>query len=317
MMNKLHEGQVEGTHENLAVLLKRYDITDFTFIPINEGIENSSFRIKAADKEYVLRVYRHKKKPESEIEREINFVRLLQQNQIPVPMVHPTIEGSAYGRATINEKEHYSILMDFVEGASVTTNPSTTLLTELATYQAKMHLLGIEFAHSTDASKKPWNDLKDGIADKIKDSTAYGKEIEAFIERVKKYRYPLNPDLPYGYNHLDIDFDGNVLTKDNHVAAIIDFDDLEYSPTIACLGFTLWNTLDDEGEEAMRNYLHEYEKIRPLTSLEYEILPHVIFFRNYAIGITRLILHEKDMAEADMEDILRLEQEIPSIKFTT
>jgi Ser/Thr protein kinase RdoA (MazF antagonist) len=314
-MDKLHDGQIDGNHENLAVLLIQYGISDFTFTPINEGIENSSFRIESEGKSYVLRVYRHKKKPEVEIELEINFVQILRDNNIPVPTIHLTKAESAYTTAMINDKEHHAILMDLIEGTSVTTNPSRDLLTELATYQARMHVFGIELAKSTNLPKKLWDSLRDGIADKIKDPSVYDGDIQAFIERVKCYVHPLNSNLLYGYNHLDIDFDGNVLTKGNHVTAIIDFDDLQYSPTVACLGFTLWNILDDEGEEAMRHYLFEYEKVRPLNTLEYEVLPHVIFFRNYAIGITRLILHEKDMANADMNDVLKLEREIPNLTF--
>lgn len=315
-MSKLHEGQVEGKHENLALLLEQYGISDFTFAPINAGIENSSFRIESGGKAYVLRVYRHQKKPETEIELEVSFVRWLKKNGIPVPNINMTTSGAAYATAVIEGREHHSILMDFIEGTNVTPNPSKELFAELATYQAQMHLLGIEFATSSNSEKKPWSELRDGLAGKIKDPTLYPEDIQAFIERAKKYSHLLSAELPYGYNHLDIDFDGNVLTKDGHVAAIIDFDDLQYSPVVACLGFTLRQILDDKGEQTMREYLHAYEQVRPVSASEYEALPYIMFFRNYAIGITHLVVN-KNMLESNIDHILRLEKEIPTLKFPT
>jgi Ser/Thr protein kinase RdoA (MazF antagonist) len=312
---KLHSGQIEGTHENIARILEEYGISNFTFTPIKQGIENMSFRIQSGEKEYVLRVYRHKKKPEADIQLELNFQEILRSNNIPVPPICSTDGGKEIVTTTSDGKEHHAILMAFVEGASVTKDPSKALCAELATYQARMHLLGIEFAQVADISKRLWNDLRDGIAEKVKDPSAYGKEAQAFIDRVKKYRHSLSPELPYGYNHLDIGFDGNVITQEDHVAAIIDFDDLKYSPIVACLGFALRNILADEGEEAARHYLTEYEKTRSLSQLERETLPRVIFFRNYVIGITRLLSHENNPSEVNMRDILRLEEEIPTLIF--
>ena len=312
---KLHAGHIEGTQENVAHVLGAYGISEFAFVPIDEGIENTAFKIESMGKRYVLRVYRQNKKPETEILREIQFQELLRENGIPVPVLQNTKEGSPLAVVTIEGKEWGAILMEFIEGKSVTENPSKALLTELAGIQAKIHLLGMEFAESMGKDKQTWKDLHDGHANKIKDLSEREPEVQAFIQRVKEYSYLLNPDLPQGYNHLDIDFDGNVLTNGDHVAAVIDFDDLQYSPVVVCLGFTLWNILDDVSEDAMRHYLQEYEKTRPLNALEYETLPHVLFFRNYVIGITRLLLWDENTPKAEIEDILKLEQDIPKLQF--
>jgi Ser/Thr protein kinase RdoA (MazF antagonist) len=180
-----------------------------------------------------------------------------------------------------------------------------------------MHLFGVEFTKSKNISKYLWLHLSDSLASKIENINALkdSKEVLEFIERVKAYKYDMSPDLPYGFNHLDIDFDGNVITHENKIAGIIDFDDLRSSPPIVCLGYTLWNILDDNGIDDMKFYLEEYEKIRPLTPFEYEALPHVIFFRNYVIGVIRLMLWEGDTPMEDITDILKLEKEIPSLTF--
>ena len=304
--------QINLTKEALATILSAYDIVDFTFEPINEGMANSSARIESKGKKYVVRVYAHSKKDE-DIRFEISFQDYLREHSIPIPIIHPNKKGNELSVAEVDGKHWQVILMDFVEGKSVTVNPSYELISELATLQAKMHLLGMEFTKSADKPKKPWVDLHDGLAPKVESTTVGGQEVQDLIQRIKKYRYILSASLPYGYNHLDIDFDGNVLTKDNRVSGVVDFEDLQYSPLIVCLGYSLWNILDDEGINAMKHYLKEYEKVRPLTSAEYEALPNVVFFRNYVMVVIRLLLWDENTPIEDITSLIRLEKEIPAL----
>lgn len=313
-MQKLEpQNQIHISEATIAIFLEQYAIFSFTFAPIDEGIANTSLRIESNNKKYVLRIYAQERKNDDAILFEIRFQDYLRERGIPIPFIYPTVGGKELSVVTIDGKRWQGVLMEFVEGESVTEHPSPELTAQLAGLQAKIHQLGIEFAKNTHLPHVPWPDLHDSLAVKIKTIPAGGPQVEAFIERVKAYKYPLNPDLPHGYNHLDIDFDGNVLTKDNHVKGIVDFDDLSYSPSIVCLGFSLWNILDDQGEEAMRHYLAEYEKTRPLTVAERRALPHVIFFRNYVIAIVRLLLWEEETDKDDIENILELEKRIPTL----
>jgi len=301
--------QINLNKEALNTILNIYNIDDFTFELIKEGIANSSAFIQSNNKKYVVRVYAQGKKDE-DTAFEINFQNYLRAHSIPIPVIHKNSSGQGLTIVEIDGKQWQVILMDFVEGKSVTIKPSFDLIAELARMQAKMHLLGIEFAKLNSRPSHLWIDLHDGLASKVENTSIRGQEVKDLIERIKKYSYLLNPDLPYGYNHLDIDFDGNVLTKDNQVSGIVDFEDLKYSPIIVCLGYSLWNILDDEGLEAMKHYLNEYEKVRPLTSAEYEALPNVVFFRNYVMAIIRLLLWEENTPIEDIHGILKLEKEI-------
>jgi Ser/Thr protein kinase RdoA (MazF antagonist) len=304
------DNQINLNKEVLTTILTAYSISDFTFEPIKEGIANSSAFIQSNNKKYVVRVYAQGKKDE-DITFEVNFQDYLREHGIPIPVIHKSSSGKELSIVEIESKRWQVILMDFVEGQSVTIKPSNDLIAELARMQAKMHLLGIEFAKLNPRPSRVWTDLHDGLASKVENTSVGGQEVKDLIERIKNYTYPLSPDLPYGYNHLDIDFDGNVLTKDNRVSGIVDFEDLKYSPIIVCLGYSLWNILDDEGLEAMKHYLNEYEKVRPLTSIEYETLPNVVFFRNYVMAIIRLLLWEENTPIEDIKGILKLEKEIP------
>ena len=303
------------TKKSIAKILGAYAISDFSFEPISEGIANMSLIIESGVKKYMLRVYAQGRKTDEDIAFEISFQDYLRTRGIPVPAIYPNTEGKELSILEINGKRWQFILMQFVEGKSVTIHPAPELITELANLQARMHLLGMEFIKVTDRPKHLWIDLHDSLARKLESTPVKDKDVLDFIARVKSYNYPLDPNLPYGYNHLDIDFDGNVLTKDNKVSGIVDFDDLKYSPLIVCLGYSLWNILDDEGIDAMRSYLKEYEKVRPLTYVEHEALPHIVLFRNYVIGIVRLLLWDEVTPIADIENILKLEKEIPLISF--
>lgn len=306
------ENQIDITRESLVAILSAYGISNFAFHPINEGIANSSARIESGGKKYVLRVYAQGKK-DDDIIFEIDFQEYLRGHGILIPIIHSNKEGSKLNIVEIGGKRWQTILMDLVDGQSLTLKPSDELIEDLAALQAKMHLLGIEYSKDTDAPKKLWADLHDGLASKVENTTVGGQEVKGLIERIKAYNYPLNPDLPYGYNHLDIDFDGNVLTKDNRVSGIVDFEDLQYSPVIVCLGYSLWNILYNDGLEATKHYLRSYEKVRPLTLAEYEALPNVVFFRNYVMVIIQLLLWDKNRPSEDITKLIRLEKEIPTL----
>ena len=304
--------QINLTKESLTRILNAWGISNFNFEPINEGIANSSARIESGGKRYVLRVYAQGKSDE-DILFEVSFQDYLRGHGIPIPIIHANKQDAELNTVEIGDKRWQTILMDLVEGQSVTIKPSYELIADLATLQAKMHLLGIEYSKNVDTPKKLWVDLHDGLASKVEDTTVGGQEVKGLIERIKAYSYPLNPDLPYGYNHLDIDFDGNVLTKDNRVSGIVDFEDLQYSPVIVCLGYSLWNILDDDGIEAMKHYLRSYEKVRPLTPAEYEALPNVVLFRNYVMVIIRLLLWDENTPIEDITSLIKLEKEIPTL----
>lgn len=304
--------QITLTQISLAMLLSRYGISDFTFEVIREGIANSSAVIQTGNKKYVARVYAQGKDVD-DILFEISFQGYLRRAGVPIPVIQKNTNGKELTVFETEKRRWQAVLMDFVEGQSVTVNPSDVLIAQLATLHAKMHRMGMEVSKQLDRPKKLWKDLHDTLAVKVEKTTIGGQAVQDCIHRIKEYRYVLSPDLPYGYNHLDIDFDGNVITRGDHVMGIVDFDDVQYSPIVVCLGYTLWNILDDNGKEAMFRYLEVYEKIRPLTSSERSALPNVVFFRNYFMVMIRLLLWEEDTPIEDITDLICLEKEIPKM----
>src|SRR3989344_5629881 len=271
-MSKLNpEKQYIVSKETLALILVRYGIGDFVFEPIHAGIENTSARIESGGKKYVLRIYKNSGKTDQEIQLELAFQDYLRENGIPIPLLYKNSSGS---ELTIEENESgrwQAILMEFAEGTSST--PYTPeLVDELSTLQARMHLLGEAFSRDNPKGL-PWERLHLKLVPMI-DTEKHSSELQGFIQRITNFSYPLPAGLPYGYNHRDLDLEGNVIIKDNRIGAIIDFDDVKYSPIVDCLAKTVWSVLFDYGEEHMWRYLSNYEKIRPLTPIERKVLPH-------------------------------------------
>ncbi len=307
------EKHIKGEEAELAQILSQYGVFKFAFQPIHNGIENSSFRVQTADSTYALRVYSQERKSDESIQFELSFQDYLRLHGIPIPQIIANKDGKKLGVTEIHGKRWQSILMEYVEGSSVTEKPSHELIEDLATIHARMHMLGAELGKGAEPSSAKWVDLRDSFAAEIECGSIADAEVVDFIKRVASYRFLLPTSLPHSYNHLDVDFDGNVITDGRRVKAIIDFDDLQFSPTVVCLGYSLWSVLSDVGVDAMRHYLATYEKVRPLAQIERAILRDIIFFRNYVIGAVRLALWPEKRTAEDIAVILRLEGEIPTL----
>jgi Ser/Thr protein kinase RdoA (MazF antagonist) len=310
-MLKMHpETQIQISNEIIARILKEYDIFTFSTEPIHQGIQNTSLIIISDNKKYVLRIYSQTALSDK-ISLEVTFQDYLKSHGVPVPTIYPNTKGNKITAVSVDGKDWQCLLMEFISGNSVTEHPSDILIGALARMQAKMHILGTQYSHGSAHQKKEELHIETKEVPTL--LPIDDEKITAFVGRATRHRYIFNKDLLYGYNHLDVDFDGNVLTEGDDIAGIIDFDDLAYSPAVLCLGYSLWNLLDDEGIDAARLYLKSYEEVRPLTQLEHEALPHAMIFRNYMIGLVRLKLWEKSTPIEDILKLLDLETEIPKL----
>ncbi|MDP3770423.1 MAG: phosphotransferase [bacterium] len=311
-MPKLYpDKQISVTKEAISLMLRSYRIAVFSYEVIDWGVENTSLYIQTQDTKYVLRVHRQGKKDEH-ISFQLAFQDYLRKHGIPVPRIYRNREGKELTIVEIDGLHWQVILMEYMEGENSIPHYAPDLIRNLAPIQAKMHLLGIEYAKKMQGNEKVWIELVDGLAEQIQDTYKHTPEITGFIERARSFRYELNAKLPHGWNQLDLDLEGNVLVKDDKASAILDFDDLDYSPCAVCLGYSLWAVLFADGKDMTLRYLAEYEKVRPLIQEEYEALPHIMLFRNYAIGIIELLSEPKPWFT---QKILELEQEIPKISF--
>lgn len=287
-MSKLSAEKIDLTRDVVEQILQSYRITDFTFKPFTQGIANTTVGITSNGRQYVLRIYALNRKTDDQILFELDFQNYLRRNGVPIPNVCTTIAGDKLTIVHANKKRWQVVLFEFVEGRSKTRNHTLRLTKELALLQARMHVLGRQFPVANTIDMSRWGVLQDYYACYLTDTSNYSVDIGDFISKAKRFSYEFQQPLPYSYNHLDLDLDGNVIVNSGRIQAVIDFDDLAYSPSVVCLGYSLWNVLHDAGLIRAKQYLAHYEQVRPLSEYERQVLPDVVRFRNYEIGALRL-----------------------------
>jgi Ser/Thr protein kinase RdoA (MazF antagonist) len=271
-------------HEFLEQILERYGIRSFTYESAASGIANTTLLINSDNKgQVVLRIYQRNRTLQ-DIRLELAFTEMLKNGGIPIASIQSDIRGRQIGEIEAEKHEWYYILMDFIGGAHAD-KYTPTLIKNLARIQAKMHILGATFSpHDHQPIRGP-KKLIETFNTRINRKEIDDAATRTFLDRARDFTVMLPASLPSGYNHLDYDAD-NVLVSDDKITAVLDFDDLEYTPIVMCLGYTLWDILDETGDiEQVRAYLAEYEQLRPLSKEEIDWLQPVIMFRNYVIGV--------------------------------
>ncbi len=293
------DGQITVSDETLQKLLAQYEIPEFQYEVFNLGIENTSIKIITKDKNYVLRIYSFQNKRDEEIELEINFQDYLRQNEIPIPILYKNIQGKELSHLDMGGRKWQYILMEFIEGEH-SSEYTSNLQDQLAKLQAKMHLLGIEFAKRSNNILRKIGPVNRPTSSNIVLFES-DPEIAKFMQEAEQYSFEINPNLPHGYNHLDLDFGGNIITNKNKILAILDFDDLTYSPCALCLGVTLWHIFyKTEDWNKLRRYINQYEIVRTLNESELATLIEEMLYRNYTVGLVKYTV------DKDIETVKRI-----------
>jgi Ser/Thr protein kinase RdoA (MazF antagonist) len=232
---------------------------------------------------FVLRVYRQNKKSKQEVLEEIDFAHFLSLHEVPVPGIINNLEGDAVSQTVIGEVTWQSLLMEFRAGAHPDSY-TNDLLSSMAALQARIHLLGGDFAnHHPSVKPAPTALAADSMLRQLKSSIISNDTIAKLVERAASFRVELDPNLPRGFSHFDFDR-GNMLVADGAISAVLDFDDTKYAPLITCLANTLWNVLaSSQGDSEAQLYIQTYQQTRPLTALELQVLPNLILYRHYVI----------------------------------
>ena len=306
------KNQIVVSQDSLATILAEYGIYDFKFEEIKSGAENTTIKITTQEKDSILRIYRHQKKTDQDINLELEFQEYLQNLDIPIPQVYPNLNGQKLSTVEYKGKSWQVLLIEYL-GTSDFKKYTPKLLTSLATTQATMHLAGIKFAKKFKSHNMVWDEFKEEIIDKNPGVKIDGEKATDFLKRAKKFEVTLSNDLEHGYNHLDFDPSGNIIIQNNKIKGIIDFDDLAYSACIACLSFTLWHILYTTlNINLAKKYIGEYEQTRFIDKKERVVIPQMLLFRTYEFGVIELIARQ---SQNNLAQIIKLEKLIPTLSF--
>lgn len=292
---KLHtHDQFKITDESLKQILSAYDFNLEAYEVADSGIENCTILVKCSVQNIVVRVYRQNKKTDEEILQEIEFTEYLYKKGIPVAPIHWNSKGNRITILEIDNQRWQCIVMDKLSGTHAK-KYTDELLQDMASIQAKMHSLADKFDNSFTVKKL--NKLKESnFTHLIKNRGDLSNEVLAFIDRIENYEIFIEEILPRGLCHLDYD-NGNILSKNDKVTAVLDFDDLSDAPYAVCLAYTMWDIAFDAGIDKALEYMYQYERDRSLSVSEKELILPAMLFRHYVIGA-------KDIADSQISPSL-------------
>jgi Ser/Thr protein kinase RdoA (MazF antagonist) len=292
---KLNETtQFSPTKGNISSLLSMYELELVSYDLAKSGIENCTVLVTSTSGDFVLRVYRQDKKTDADILLEIDFARFLHENELPIAVALPNVNGEYISHIQESSATWQAILMIRSQGEHAK-HYSELLISELAHVQARMHILAANYHGSTDTHEL--RVLREAhFIQLINDRTQLNNGSQHFIDRAEKYTVELDEQLPKGLCHLDFD-NGNVLSQDDTITAILDFDDLMLAPYVVCLAYTLWDVYFDAGLQTVITYIRKYSDLRKPSELEKQFIVKIILFRHYVIGC-------KDIADNQMNDAL-------------
>ncbi|MEI6728827.1 MAG: phosphotransferase [bacterium] len=313
MTKRNAENQFQLNKSSLEFFLEAYNITDFSYSLIEEGIENTSIKVYFNEQAYVLRIWPKNKKDDEAILLELKFIEELLEfdKSIPIPKIFLNFQKEKLTKVKIDGYYWQAILMDFVDGAHPI-DFSDHIIEELAEIQAKMHFFGARFANQNSFKNAEYKQVRIKLTffdpafniDNIQDET-----IKAFISRAERYILKFNSKLPCAFVHGDIKAN-NLIVENNKIKAILDFDGASYLYIVMCLSATM---LALNNMDKMHTYLSNYKQYRSLSSEELEILPKVILFHYYCkIGMAIVF---NTMSPEILAKELDLEAKLVSLKF--
>lgn len=262
--------RIKPTAGQVAAVLRHYGIAEHRAAAAVFGAENATYIIKTGRKTFVLRIYPPGKKTAQAIQTEIDFTEFVRERLKITPRIMPNESGSHITQAPMGQGSWSCILMEFVRGEHPTSY-TPELIQQMAVIQAKLHILGIEFAKTHAVPTAPLNKHS-------------APQLASHYGRKKGFRRAWLSRLPLGYNHFDY-YGSNILLRDNQVKAVIDFDDAHLGPAVGCLATTMGLIAKSEGTtRRLRSYLGAYATIRPLSRLETVTLKAILVTKFGLIG---------------------------------
>ena len=251
-------------------ILSKYNVGKLIkYEEIQEGIENSNFKVTTTDGIFILTIY-EKRVKEEDLPYFINLMDHLSSNGINCPKPIKDKSGEIFQKIS-NKK---SILVTFLSGNSIKFIDKSHCY-ELGKNLANFHIQGLKFKgkRENDLNYRSWIPLfRKGIAR----NDLYKKSLLNEIEQIIKETVDDWPsDLENGHIHADL-FPNNVFFTNNKLSGIIDFyfacyDILAYDIAI-CINSWCFNENGKFSQSNLEALLLGYSEIKKLRDNEKENL---------------------------------------------
>ncbi|MBJ2173280.1 phosphotransferase [Aureibaculum sp. A20] len=251
-----------GLHKNFNCKLFRTGMNHTYFLSDNES-------------KYVLRVYSHNWRSDSEINEELTFLNLLNENHLSVSIPIPDKNGTLIQEIKAPEGMRYAVLFSFAKGDKIRFMNEETCYA-IGSLMANLHKTTLNNTINRITYNKkslielPYQYLKQHFSERLPEME-YIKNIGTSFtnkdfENSKK-----------GIVHLDIWYDNMAITKTKEIT-IFDFDFCGNGSQILDIAYfcnQLFNIESDKKlyETKMQHFLEGYHKTNPLSNNELTLIP--------------------------------------------
>ena len=272
--------------ENLNTFLEDYSLKEIqSFEGINEGIQNTNYKIKIDAKDFILTIYENINSID-DLDFFLSLMNYLSSKGIKCPIPIKNLKSNYVGEI----KSKPASLLTFLDGKS-TLKIKKNHTFEIGKVLAEMHLNTKDFPlkKTNDLSVDGWEKLLIKNKNKIdKFEKNLYKKIEDKIIIIRK-KWPKN--LPSGVIHADL-FPDNVLFKDDKVSGLIDFyfSCTDYFIYDLCICINAWcfNYRNEFQIDLFQYLLKGYQSIRKLEEEEINAIPLLCHASSLRFLLTRI-----------------------------
>ena len=249
------------------------------------------YRVSSDKRQYVFFIYHHNQRALDEIKAEWQFVEYLAANGIPVAPAIPTRKGEYVLEFSAPEGIRYGVLTTFVEGHHLRRRSSLEAVKTYGRRIAQIHTLADDMPFNL---ARPANDIEQIVNRSMAAFEAARPdrpEDVAYLQQCAAIILPRLGALPqenpyYGLIHGDV-IRANAQVADDGTVTILDFD-------LCGLGWRAYDVasylavIRGQPDEAVLEeaFISGYEQIRPIASMEREVLPVFEAVRHiFSIGV--------------------------------
>ena len=273
----------------LNSFLKNYKIGDLiNFEGIEEGIENSNYRITTTKGKYILTIFEKRVK-----EKDLPFFVELKKHFVQKNFKCPEPISNQKGDYIDKIKNKPCIICTFLEGKKIE-NVTVSHCDQLGTQLALMHIHAYDFKHyrQNTLGCQHWRKLFESFKDNA--SQKYQKIFYDINKEISFLKKNWVKDMPTGVIHADV-FQDNVFFINGIFSGIIDFyfacnDYYAYELAI-CLNAWCFERNKILNIEKSSTLINSYQKHRKLSKSEKLSLP--ILLRGAAMRILLTRLHDE------------------------
>ncbi len=270
-------------------ICNQYNLGKVNKIKIIEGgLINDNFEIKTDQGQFIIRFLGHKfhEANKRKLKLEFKILEFLNKNKFPYEVPLPLKSKKGRYPSRLNGKNFW--VYEKIKGNKVkrlNKEKFKEIVILLATYHKfvkkiklrKEDIIYHNRLFNLDWLKKNYSEMK-----KIKPRTKLDKlmreNLEFFssmLDKISKIKFNKNIIPTHSDFHI-----GNMLFKKDKLVGLLDFDNLETTPLIKDVAYTIQNTCfknNKLNKNTMRFFLRGYEKINKLTKEEKEmIIPAII-----------------------------------------